>query len=209
MNKRFSSALVLSVALLLLLLSVCFAQQQGDLTLGQAKFNDIAQGHPQYFTIPQMASPLADDVRLIISLTSISGDADVYLSVSNTSPGPETGYDFSSSTRGDDLIALNSTMSGAFITGPYYIGVYASRHNAHYSIVAFKTDMHITVNDGLPQTSHVEWRQYTYFKYASSGSAFTITTTSIYGDPDLYVSNVAEFPKIGRASCRERVLYPV
>jgi len=187
--------LAVAFLLLCLLLPLCSAQHQGDLTLGETKLSELSPDQPHFFTIPQLESPLSNDVRLIVCLTSFCGDADLYLSVSNRFPGPESGYDLSSYSRvGQDFIEVNSTMSGALPTGPYYIGVHASQHKASYSIVASKTDMHITVTDGVPQAAHVGRNQYTYFKYVSSGNSFTVTATAIYGNPDFYISSLVPFP---------------
>jgi len=182
------SVLFMFLTFLLLTCNILSTEQADTLELGKSYFHDLNGEQSTYFVLPKLSTPLVNETKLIFTLTSISGDADIYLSFTNQNPGPDS-YDLKSSTREEDLIEIDSTKS----SGPYYVSVRAFKKNAYFSIIAYRTDGHIEVQDGIPQVAHVIRQGYTYFKYDAS-EPFTISSTAIYGDPDIYVSDVSEFP---------------
>lgn len=184
--------LFLTTFLLLLCFGVLNTEQADTLTLGKAIFKDLQKDQYNYFELPVLSTPISGTSKLVFTVTSISGDADFYLSVTNPTPTRDN-CDMNSTTLGEDRIEINSTSTGKMLTGPYYIGVLAYGSDVYYSIIAYTTETHIELQDGLPQITHTSYRAYTYFSYGAKGP-FTISSTSIYGDPDIYVSNMTEYP---------------
>lgn len=139
---------------------------------------------------------------LTISVTPITGDADVYVSTTNQRPNM-TNFDERSIRFGQDSIDLKDVK-----TGMYYIGVNAIMSNATYTITCLLTNKDqndggnvYKLVDGMPQHSTVDEGQYQYYQIdlsslskAAQKKSVTFSLTREYGNPDLYITTALPLP---------------
>jgi len=131
------------------------------------------------------------NATLTISLTTISGDPDLYVSDYFTHPGPQN-YTWANKKAGDDTLTIYSDqvqMKNSFLL--LYIGVYGYRDSIFSILVKYSTLNSALLLSGQPQTDVVakgEASNYVLKFPASPNADFTITVTPSYGDPDLFVT---------------------
>lgn len=126
--------------------------------------------------------------NLLVSVTPITGDPDLFMSVTNPRPNM-TNYDFASRQSGGDAILItNATVTR------YYIGVHAYT-NTSFTLLASTYGVNDTAQavmlvDGVPQNSIVGQHNVLYYFFQLSGThgELTIIVTPRVGDPDIYVS---------------------
>ncbi|GAB5366160.1 hypothetical protein AAMO2058_001120900 [Amorphochlora amoebiformis] len=127
--------------------------------------------------------------NLTFQLTPISGDPDLYVSMTNPFPNTTSSTWFSKrfSLRQDAVTIPNSKR------GVYYVSIFSFR-NTSFSILAMEayhnTTSAVSVTDGIPiqgSLSRGEFRLY-QFRVHSAYSEVSFSVTALGGDPDLYIS---------------------
>eukprot|EP00467_Chlorarachnion_reptans_P026381 CAMPEP_0114512822 /NCGR_PEP_ID=MMETSP0109-20121206/15203_1 /TAXON_ID=29199 /ORGANISM="Chlorarachnion reptans, Strain CCCM449" /LENGTH=2525 /DNA_ID=CAMNT_0001692577 /DNA_START=282 /DNA_END=7859 /DNA_ORIENTATION=- len=126
--------------------------------------------------------------ELIVQLTKMTGDPDLYLSERTSHPS-KVNYDRRSIHFGSDGIIVKHANATS-----YYVGVYAFA-NATYTITANlvmndTSTQILPLIDGTPQSGAVakgEVQKYS-LKIAESSQTLTVSLTVLVGDPDLNVT---------------------
>jgi hypothetical protein len=166
-----------------------------QLSNGVAVAGSLTPGRWAYYVV-EVQNPNFD---LTVLVTPLSGDPDLYASqwfLPNL-----TYWDKRSMTSTGDFVDFERTL-----VGHYYFGVYAyPPNNASYTIMSVLTSPVandkaniITLSDGIPQNEVVHkghWKYY-LFNLVERTKGFTISVSSTFGDPDIYVikSNSTAFP---------------
>ena len=154
----------------------------------------VASGSYKYFSYS------VQDINtfLFITVSTITGDPDLYVSTSNNKPNV-TSYQWRSTYSGSDTVVVKPT-DKYFKTGIYYISIYAYTDST-FSISAssYNPESNTTSNailiNGQSQTGVVLSQQARIYNFAVAGTAadrpraFTVTVTPLYGDPDIYLRN--------------------
>jgi len=78
----------------------------------------------------------------------------------------------------------------------YYLAVYGAANVTRFSVVASSAAAIVTLQDGVPQPSFVEQDQYVFFAFNVENAMCNVdfVLTPLFGDPDLYVSNIIPRP---------------
>jgi hypothetical protein len=132
-----------------------------------------------------------DDVNIVA--TTITGDADLYVSRFSTKPST-IDFEWTSRQWGDDAVYIEGS---AIET--YYIAVYgyrAATYTLTANIVAINNTHSSLLVDGIPQNGWLDAETYDYFRFnAPSGvDHLTLSVTRRSGDPDLYIRNDGQTP---------------
>ena len=150
----------------------------------------INAGAYEYYTF---AVPMAPAV-VYFTITSMSGDADLYVSTTNPKPS------FSDSTWkafsiGSVAVTIRSDKDPNFKVGTYYLAVHSLQASMFLITAAVDLNgipMKTYLSDGQAQAGLVDEKAYRYFAFttpagASDGALTTLTVsvTGQYGDPDL------------------------
>ena len=161
----------------------------------------VASGEYEHFTFPIHIK----HKNIIITLTCLAGDADLYISTSqnNTFPTNEK-YQFKSSTPGDEKINLNwqeNELSKACpdVSDSYTFGN-NTKCNILISIYGFQTSTYslrihtsqeslVMLTIGQPYYGNLSSSEYGYFySYIHANEAFKVSVQPDLGDPDLYLN---------------------
>lgn len=192
MVGSFHSRLLALILLLLLCGSFVHADRtdgEVHLTPGVHQQGTVLEGQVDPFVLTPVPV-LSPDERLLLVVTSFSGDADLYVSLT-PGAGPGNHVWNSSLATTDSVILGVDDIEGV---GALYIGVHGYS-NASYTVLAFASNSHVNLTDGMPQIAQGRLNSYTYFSFPLIGAQnFSITVTPISGDPDLYVSTSIPFP---------------
>ncbi len=207
----------LAVLVCLLVCCVLLGALHADpipLTLGQPTPFTL-QSQPDSYTYYQLnlPSPISKGINFVLtplsggfyfaisfSFTFLNyflflGDSDLFVSASN--PQPQAGSaDFSSnSNNGVEYIFINSTDPKFNTTGPYFVSVWSHKNPVAYTLVAQLEEAPIQLTVGTPQFGTVGKNNYRYFKVdVIDAGYFSISSTDIYGDSDIYVSTATTTP---------------
>ena len=143
-----------------------------------------AEGSSRYFYLE--LQPSSTPRTMSITLTSITGDADLYVVHSNSSTtlyANESLFNWASyRTDAVDLIPIPNALPGF-----YYLTV-ASFTNCTYRLLATIYDK-TPLDDGIPQSGVVAQDAFSYFTFTLSKATprLTFSLFKTYGEPDLYV----------------------
>eukprot|EP00761_Pharyngomonas_kirbyi_P007012 gb/GECH01007021.1/.p1 GENE.gb/GECH01007021.1/~~gb/GECH01007021.1/.p1 ORF type:complete len:2648 (+),score=561.77 gb/GECH01007021.1/:1-7944(+) len=137
-----------------------------------------------------MQFPMVDNSSDIeISVSSISGDADVYVS---TSPDPvRSNATWSSRNYGDELIYISADDPDYMGDTTYYLGVYAASDSI-FSITFARNSPQVShlLPSGIPHRGYAPSNEYVHYKFQLYGHHSLSIEASVFGgDVDLYVSN--------------------
>lgn len=163
-----------------------------QLANGKSYQASLARGQVAYF-VARVPSPGMD---LLVAVTPINGDPDLYVSSVNPYPNGTYGsYNWSSSVTGADGISVHNAAPGL-----YYIGVVAystSRFSiAAYTVYENATNVPIQLADGVPQSGMLGSGDIAYYQYTldQPQPELTISTTKTLGDPDIFVTIDGSLP---------------
>jgi len=133
---------------------------------------------------------------LYLSVTPLTGDPDVYVSTTLQHPN-QTSYTWRAMQFGADCITINSTTDRNFVTGTYYIAIYAYQYSTYTITAAADVGSSKSITallNGQPQAGLVGNKLMRYYSVQATDSSqsaaylqLTITVTARYGDPDLFV----------------------
>lgn len=131
-------------------------------------------------------------VEVSIDLTTISGDADLYVHDAHFPNRTDSKY--SSAIPGSDVVSIPNSKPTT-----YFISVYAFS-NSTFTLTAYvqadnSTQATMLVG-GVPQNGIVANRKYKYYSFHVSGvhQNLEISVSRFTGDPDLYVTNNGSQP---------------
>lgn len=161
------------------------------LTLGVHATGSVLEDETAHFMLSPLPALMPDE-KLEVIVTSFSADADLYV---GTTPGagPEN-HVWNSTLSTTDTVILGIADVHDLLA--LYIGVHGYT-NASFTVLAFASNSHINLTDGMPQIAYGLFSRYTYFSFSLQGAQdFTITVTPLSGDPDLYVSTSIPFPSM-------------
>lgn len=134
------------------------------------------------------------DALLEVSLTTFSGDADMYASFFAPRPTIDS-YNFSSSLssgRMDSLrISPNDPLFCRSTPCQFFVSVYGFR-NSSYSLLASQSiSPRVVLVDGQPQQSSLEGQNWAFYTFNLNGAvdSFQVDVSPQFGDPDVYVSH--------------------
>lgn len=174
----------------------------GDTTVrlqeGVQFVDDVSEGNYKFYSFPVHESH--EDISL--SVTTFSGDPDLYLSVhpNNTKPDRDH-HDFASNAFGGEVMTLNWEQGlrdicpkrPDYSSDPQlcmlYISVFGYR-SASYSIkITTRKDIPELLVEGLPTTGQINETQYDYyFTYFPSTFPVEVFMQPLNGDPDLFIN---------------------
>lgn len=154
----------------------------------------VVQGQYTYYRA--WLRTFSDDVY--VTLTSLTGDADLYASETDISPTVAKHQWASAGVSGEDVLVIQgstlqsctaNTLRG--VQCELFIGVYGFR-NSTYSILAhLETGMPISLIEGVPQAGFVNTSHYNYYQVHAPDNTdgdISISLSPEYGDPDLFVA---------------------
>lgn len=131
---------------------------------------------------------LSDDSSLELSLSLLSGDADLYVS---TSPRPVRGNStWDQRTTGDDFLYIRNDDPNFVPATTYYVSILGFG-DAVFSIAAVRDSEDATriLPVAVPHHSHIEESEYVHYVFdLSVPHSVSFETTNFGGDVDLYVS---------------------
>jgi hypothetical protein len=182
--------------------SIVASTTQGVVTLQDGvPFTDWTPARQyEYFQINVPVAPAA----LLVSVTPLTGDPDLYMSAIYTRPNA-TAFTWRSLYFGADAISVDSTLDNKFVTGTYYISVYAFTE-ASFTITASvllpnaSDTQRIRLINGQPQAGLLDRagiRYYTFYVAPTGASMhrqLALGLTPRYGDPDMYIRNDGQLP---------------
>lgn len=132
----------------------------------------------------------SDFSSLKISLTTVSGDPDLFVSTTIKRPGVGN-YTWLSYRYGSDTLIIDPSKDSSACTHcTYYIAVYGA-YESTYSITVTTASTLPQLVDGRPLSDFVTmfgWNQYSFFDSYGSSRDIKIQLTSLTGDADLYVT---------------------
>jgi len=153
-----------------------------------------------------------------VSLSPLSGDPDLYISLNGSRPSP-TSHDYSSlHAAGNDLISISQGDTAVLNKCPrddwclVLLNVYGYR-SAQFVIVATTnaTSAATVLRDGVPVSGQVGWSLWAYYTFPVDVQMGTpqdvlITLTPLSGDADLYISTIYRRPNASHASWIRRMV---
>jgi hypothetical protein len=161
------------VKLLCLLLSiVVLAQAQTVITTLGTPFKDnVGEDQYKYFSIDTdliSANMTGNDQTLSFALTSLSGDADLYISTTPEPKSPCNECILKGSTPRGEIKAVKKTdPQWPGDHKKFYIGVHGYKGPASFILNVFVE--RLVINDGDSQMGVVRTGKYTYFQFNTNG----------------------------------------
>ncbi|KAL9650347.1 hypothetical protein ABK040_015005 [Willaertia magna] len=185
---------------LLVIASLAYSQTTID-EPGIPLNGQVEKGSWVYYSVNlNVLGDLSEDDHVSFMLTSLSGDADLHVSITGNPDGPPcTNCIFSEDSPFSEVQTLKKDTPGKWPEAgkPFYIGVYGYT-KASFTFNVWVSTKHVTLFDGQPQQAVLVSGQYTYFTYEiqeADFSNFSITVTPSYGgDPDIFVSTQTDKP---------------
>jgi len=131
---------------------------------------------------------LSADCSLTVAVTSISGDPDLFISMTEQHPSASS-YQWRSANFGNDTISITRPAQ----MGTYYISVVAWRATLFTLVASSKCGdgiNYISLPDGVPLQGTLVERGVAYYRYIASNrySDIVFSLSRSYGDPDLYIT---------------------
>ncbi|KAG2388673.1 hypothetical protein C9374_000112 [Naegleria lovaniensis] len=128
-----------------------------------------------------------------ISVNALFGDPNLYVSTTDSKPGPNNAQ-WKKESIGDDYIFINAPSPAT-----YYIAVTGRDHERTQSNLQISSlSTQGLVADGLRVYDKIPSSGKTYFKFFVATPAdsiqFTCNKLSFFGDPDIYISKTNEYP---------------
>jgi hypothetical protein len=162
-----------------------------QLTEGVPQADTVARGEMKYFEFPLSQLTTAEDLSIVV--TSLGGDPDLYVSLTNAHPNRTipSSYDYSATIYGGDTVVVSATRIQG-LAGMIYIGVFGYR--AATFTVTVSGNNPITLADGVPQYGFVAGGGTRYYTLQTGLTThdITITATPRDGDVDIYVLSCAQ-----------------
>ena len=136
--------------------------------------------------------PLLAQRHLVISLTPLSGDPDLYIGVGFVPDRDH--FSWYKNQSGFDVMYVEPSTPFYAENVTYYIRAYGYTASS-FAVVWYTTDSHVTFQDGIPQISVCRGSTYHYYKFKLEGANnFTVTVTPVSGDPGIYASTGTQYP---------------
>ena len=133
-------------------------------------------------------SVLSPNETISISLTMITGDADIYVKYGEVPSAKK--FDFESVHMGNEnlIITVSDRVRIGKLTGEFYIGVYGYTHAVYTLIVTTTNSSYVKLLPNIPQSGSVTLNNMSYFvlEYPKVNTNITITLSVSSGNPDLY-----------------------
>lgn len=155
---------------------------------------------------------------LLVTLSPVFGDPDLYVSINSTQPPSPSHFDYASlGTSGPEVISIsdsdpaviagcaglngNSNSNGDSNLCPILIGVHGFT-NASFQIVAVGGNLPVDLSNGVQMYGTVNHGQYRYYVYRNTDPLATVSfaVTPFGGDPDLFVSTTNPTPTAGNCT---------
>jgi hypothetical protein len=147
-------------------------------------------------------SVLSGNETVSISLTMVSGDADLYVRYGQVPTEKE--HDFESIHMGNEnlIVSPEDRKKLGKPTGKYYIGVFGYVHSVYTLTVLTTNSSIVKLLPNIPQSGSVYLNNMSYFSldFPQSNTNITIFLTASSGNPDLY----AKICKRSRRECHFR-----
>jgi len=138
--------------------------------------------------------------ELTITISPLGrGDPDLYVSATNSRPTRES-YTWQGNRVMGDSVSIPNTDTNFCTNCWIYIGVYG------YTATTFSVVAHYggstSLQDGVPQSGHVERSEMVYYTFAAwrGHDEFTVTLTPLAGDSTFYMSSNMKDPEINDPS---------
>jgi len=165
-------------------ISAVTADAKLALSDGVAYREDLIANQYDYFILPVDNT----DKDLTVTVTSLNGDPDLFISDINPTPSFANHTWAAYSYREDSITIPSSELTA----GVYYISVFAFS-NCSFTIVASFKDT-VSLQDGVPQAGQVEKESMAYYTLTvpSGVNSITIDTTRYNGTSYLYVSTTTK-----------------
>jgi len=192
-----------TLLVVILLISTIFAQR--NLNLGVAIKDWVQKDVMEQFVlqIPEGSLKTDNSNELVFIVTPFGGDADIFIKFDGT-PTKES-FDLRSTSNGADFIAYTS--SSPFSTKlTAHIGVLSLKSDVTYSVLAYLSDKHVKLVEGIPQLATVRARESVFFEYTpepGESGKILLSNVAITGDPDIFVSTTNRYPNNTDSEYRE------
>jgi hypothetical protein len=121
-----------------------------------------------------------------ITLTTLSGDPDLFVSTHQQRPAPQPGnYSWLSTRFGGEILTIDpSSDLNACVNCVYYIAVLGSKESEYAITVSFKESINV-LQDGVLAEGHtamLAWRYFVFPNHMGDTIDITITLTSYSGN---------------------------
>jgi hypothetical protein len=156
------------------------------------------------YTIPAVSGGATSRRATAITISPLSGDPDVYVTLNGDVPGPAR-YDFVAlgpedgpteylTIRNSDPKVTNSPCAASNVSCTIRIAVYGFSQGITWYAVGASTSRAAMLSDGQPLADYVDVGQVAYFQFRVDNSndpddAILFTITPLGGDPDIFIGN--------------------
>jgi len=169
------------------------AQPITSLTPGVPVQRHVNQSAYDYYSI----STLNHNEILTITVTTLSGDPDLFADLNNTYPRSPSMW--MSRAFGDDSITLHPDQYHQYGANILYVSVYGYWACDYTVVASFESVIHLT--EGVPQAGSVSRSSTDYFELdiqnPDSHGDVTFTATPISGSVMMYIATTNPFPTYG------------
>mmetsp|Transcript_3149 Transcript_3149/g.4876 ORF Transcript_3149/g.4876 Transcript_3149/m.4876 type:complete len:2519 (-) Transcript_3149:278-7834(-) len=144
------------------------------------------KGEYDYFSVYAEDTPQ----QLSLTLTPLSGDADMYIATDTRRPN-RTHSTWTSMRFGEDVVTIDTELDEKACTGcTYYVAVYGYEAST-YSLMASTQSTVGRLLDGVPISAHVDmfgYVRYTFRNTYGIARNFRVVLTVLSGSPSLYIT---------------------
>lgn len=176
-------------------LSASFENTILSLQAGIAVLDHVNMDESNYFSFFLNQQPF---VKIKISLTVISGDPDLYISLTSQHPSYSNST-WGSNLFGPDTLTIDPTHdSQACRQCTYYIAVEGARESTYTILVSISSSIP-KLSDGIPSVGYVtsfEWVYYSFHNVYANSRDIRISLVSSTGNADAYITLDGSMPSL-------------
>jgi hypothetical protein len=169
--------------------SLTISQEEAELlTEGQPRANSLSAMNYAYYSFYNSK----ENTTLLISLTAVSGDPDLYVSRNKTSRPTSEQYEWASrGWRGENLYILHNDThyAGKSMKGYYMIGVKAVTNCTYTLTVTTDPDQVLSIFSGVPTYGGVRPNGVVYYEYYHpNASSISVKLTPLQGQASIKIA---------------------
>jgi len=127
----------------------------------------VTNRYYRYYVFDISHEDLYNNSAIAVTVTTIFGDADLFISMTNDRP-TQANYTWKSEDYLSDTIVIDTNDAKIGHHRRFYIGVLGATYtnqDTYYNIMAHKSGTAISLADGQPLHSTVRYDEYAYFRY--------------------------------------------
>ena len=134
----------------------------------------VTNRYYRYYVFDIIDEDLAQNSAIAFTVSTIFGDADLFVSVVNHRP-TQSNYTWKSEDYLSDTVVIHTNDPHINHHRRFYVGVFGASYtnqDTYFNILAHKSGSVINLADGQPIHSTVDYDKYTYFRYHISDTGY-------------------------------------